>query len=111
MVSGADFVFDSMTEFIKHCSHYSTAHIYVDCADAFHMLRIRVVRHPCMIIFSAGTVKKKLAALCYSVQQVSFVLHCCVKQELLGLNMEKLYNEKSYHVTLIHIVLLSKFIK
>ena len=61
MVSGADFVFDSMTEFIKHCSHYSTAHIYVDCADAFHMLRSRVVRHPCMIIFSAGTVKKKIS--------------------------------------------------
>ena len=111
MVSGADFVFDSMTEFIKHCSHYSTAHIYVDCADAFHMLRSRVVRHPCMIIFSAGTVKKNLVALCYSVQQVSFLLNCCVKQRTFGFEYENLYNEKSYHITLIHVVLLSKFIK
>ena len=65
----------------------------------------------CMIIFSAGTVKKNLAALCYSVQQVSYLLNCCVKQRTFGFEYGKLYNEKSYHVTLIHVVLLSKFIK
>ena len=68
MVSRADFVFDTMTEIIKHCSHYSTAHIYVDCADAFHMLRSRVVTHTCTIIFSATTVNKKIELL--------FVIQC-----------------------------------
>ena len=52
----------------------------------------------------------RLMCLCYLVLQVSFVLHCCVKQRTFRFEkaasrqQKNLHNEKSYHVTLWHVM-------
>ena len=55
-------------------------HIYINCTDEFHMLRQGSQMH--MYNFFVCMVEKnvRLMCLCYLVLQVSFVLHCCVKQ-------------------------------
>ena len=72
-------------------------HIYINCTDEFHTLRHRVVRCICTIFFVCIVEKNvRLMCLCYSVLQVSFVLHCCVKQRTFRFEKEASRQQKIY---------------
>ena len=89
-------------------------HIYINCTDEFHMLRHRVVR--CIIMYNSFVcmVEKnvRLMYLCFLFSATSFLSLYYIfvwDKELLGLKSSKqttknLHNEKSYHVTLLHVM-------
>ena len=76
---------------------YSTARVYVNCADEFHALRRSVVRRVCTIFLR--TWSKKCAIHMPLLFNARSFLHCCMKQRTSGFEKAASRQRKIYIMT------------